>query len=228
MLTLFHLPLSPHSRFVRLTAAEKAIAIELVALPKWNGAAPDHRANLDFSILSPDGDAPTLAIDNRILHGATAIVEFFEETESRRRLSPPDKLERAEMRRLIEWFNHRFYEDATRPLLEEKLVKKLKGGGKPNSDRIRAGAAAVRRHLALMEKLCQRRNWVAGEALSLADFAAAAQLSALDYIDSVAWDDFPPVKEWYTLVKCRPAFRGLLQDRLPGMPPAPHYTDLDF
>ena len=61
-----------------------------------------------------------------------------------------------------------------------------------------------------------------------ADFAAAAQLSCLDYVSDVPWDKYEAVKDWYVKIKSRPAFRSLLADQVPGFRPAPHYADLDF
>ncbi len=228
MYQLMHLPLAPHSRYARLVMAEKGLEAEIVALPGWGGATGGAGRPLDFADLSPDGDLPTLRFEQRALHGAAAIVEFLEETGGGRRLLPVDAAERAETRRLASWFTHRLYEDAARPLIEEKLVKMLRGGAAPDSARVREGASVLRRHLALIDRICDRRQWLAGEELTIADFAAAAPLSSLDYIDCVAWEAFPHAKAWYALVKCRPAFRPLLSDRAPGMPPAPQYQDLDF
>ena len=44
----------------------------------------------------------------------------------------------------------------------------------------------------------------------------------------VPWDRHPGAKLWYARIKSRPSFRPLLQDRLPGLKPAPQYDDLDF
>jgi glutathione S-transferase len=64
--------------------------------------------------------------------------------------------------------------------------------------------------------------------MTLADFAAAAQLSVLDYSSDVDWDRHAVVKDWYAKIKSRPSFRGLLADQVAGFPPPPHYADLDF
>lgn len=237
MFRLTHLPFAPHSRYVRLVLAEKGAPAELVALDGWDGpgAADGAGAARDaIAALSPDHDAPELEIAGEAgapttrLRGAGAIVEFLEETTPGRALLPEDPAERTEVRRLVDWFSHRFYEDASRPLIEEKLAAKLTQRGEPNSARIRAGAAAAHRHLGLLSKLLEPQRWVAGDALSLADFAAAAQLSVLDYLDHAAWDEHRPVKEWYAVMKCRPSFRGLLADRALGMPPSKTYADFNF
>jgi hypothetical protein len=55
--------------------------------------------------------------------------------------------------------------------------------------------------------------------MTLADFAAAAQLSCLDYVSDVPWDKYEAVKDWYAKIKSRPAFRSLLADQVPGFRP---------
>ena len=64
--------------------------------------------------------------------------------------------------------------------------------------------------------------------MTLADFAAAAHFSALDYISDVDWTRSENLKDWYAKIKSRPAFRSLLADQIPGFPPPAHYADLDF
>ena len=64
--------------------------------------------------------------------------------------------------------------------------------------------------------------------MTLADFALAAHLSALDYLGDVDWDTAVEVRHWYARIKSRPAFRPLLGDRIGGMPPHAGYADLDF
>ena len=76
--------------------------------------------------------------------------------------------------------------------------------------------------------LAETRRWLAGPSLSLADFAAAAHLSALDFIGDVDWTLSAPARDWYARMKSRPCFRSLLADRVSGVLPPAHYADLDF
>ncbi|HET6222763.1 MAG TPA: glutathione S-transferase family protein, partial [Dongiaceae bacterium] len=98
----------------------------------------------------------------------------------------------------------------------------------PDSQAIRAGNANIHYHLDYIAWLADRRNWLAGDDFSLADIAAAAHLSALDYIGDVPWERHADAKDWYVRVKSRPSFRALLADALPGITPPAHYADLDF
>src|SRR4028118_1612478 len=72
------------------------------------------------------------------------------------------------------------------------------------------------------------RNGLAGDQMTYADLAAAAHLSCADYLGDVPWDEDETAKDWYARVKSRPAFRTLLADRMPGMPPPSHSAALPF
>ena len=92
------------------------------------------------------------------------------------------------------------------------------GGGAPAADVIRAAKANVRYHLAYIGWLAQTRNYLAGDRLTYADLAAAAHLSAIDYLGDVPWIEDDAAKAWYARVKSRPSFRPLLSEWLAGVP----------
>ena len=102
------------------------------------------------------------------------------------------------------------------------------GMGQPNSEILRAGRKNIIYHLEYIGWLTERRNWLAGEDMSLADISAAAHLSCIDYVGDVPWNDFELAKNWYVRVKSRLSFRGLLNDNISGLNPPSHYADLDF
>jgi glutathione S-transferase len=139
-----------------------------------------------------------------------------------------DSVERAETRRLLQWFDRKFDSEVDSYLLHEKLEKRLTKMGAPDLSNMRLGREALKVHLAYIERLVSERDWLAGRRLSLADFAAAAHISVLDYFGDIPWRDIPSAKTWYMKVKSRPCFRPLLADRWPGLAPAAHYDDLDF
>lgn len=83
-------------------------------------------------------------------------------------------------------------------------------------------------HLDYLGYLAEQRSWLAGNDLSLADLAAAAHISAIDYLGEINWADHPVAQTWYSRIKSRPSFRVLLGDTIPGVAPAAHYAELDF
>ena len=221
MIRLYHAPLSPFCRKVRLSLAEKRLEVELVEERYWEPSA-------DFLRRNPAGKVPVLRIDDRTLSESAAICEYLEETRPERALMPDAPAERHEVRRLVAWFDDGFHHEVTAKLLYERVNKKLHRRGHPDSAAVKSGALAIRRHLDYMAGLLDHRRWLAGDAMTLADFAAAAHLSSLDYVSDVDWDRSDAVRDWYAKIKSRPAFRTLLADSVPGFPPPRHYADLDF
>ena len=156
------------------------------------------------------------------------MIEYLEEAYPDTPLLPREIAARAEVRRVADWFLNKFEREVTENLVGEKLIKRLSGQGHPFAPAIRAGLANVTYHLDYIAFLSERRPWLAGSVFTLADIAAAAQLSCLDYIDNVPWDRSPEAKDWYARIKSRPSFRALLADNITGCPPPKHYADLDF
>lgn len=218
---LYHVPLSPFCRKVRLTLAEKRMEVELVEERYWEGSP-------DFLRRNPAGKVPILRIGNRMMSESQAICEYLEEAVPAPQLMPRDVDGRYEVRRLCAWFDDKFNAEVTRPVMNERVWKKIMRQGYPDSRTVKAGLSAIRQHMDYMRSLLEHRRWLAGDVMTLADFTAAAHLSCLDYISDVDWTYSTEIQEWYAKIKSRPAFRSLLADHLPGVHPAPHYALLDF
>jgi glutathione S-transferase len=222
MRLLYHLPLSPYSRKVRLVLAEKRLPFELRTEKVWERRA-------DYLRLNPAGTVPTLIEENELVIADSGVIcEYLEEAYPDTPLMGRTLAERVEIRRLLAWFGGKFGQEVTSNLLGEKFMKRLAGRGNPDATALRAGYANLRQHLEYIGWLSETRKWLGGSALSMADFAAAAHLSALDFASDIDWSISPAAKDWYARMKSRPSFRALLTDRVPGVTPPAHYADLDF
>jgi glutathione S-transferase len=231
MLTLLQHSLCPLSRYVRLMMNEYGTELRLVEEKFWERRA-------DFLGINPAGTIPVLIADGEPpVPGAAIIAEYIEETRTAEDpaagwLMTGTPSQRVEIRRLASWFNDKFHAEVSGPLVNERVFKRHmtleQGGGPPDTGLLRAARHNIRYHLAYIGWLVRTRDWLAGERLSLADLAAAAHLSAVDYLGDVPWNEDEAAKNWYARVKSRPAFRALLADTLAGIPPAKHYADLDF
>ena len=129
MLTLFHQPLCPHSRYVRLILGEYGIDARLVEERFWERRE-------EFLLLNPAGEIPVLVADGQpAVPGAAIIAEYIEETQTGRgadRLLPAAAGERVEVRRLASWFNDKFHAEVSGPLVTERVFKRhmtLEQGG---------------------------------------------------------------------------------------------------
>jgi glutathione S-transferase len=223
--TLHHFPLDPASRQVRLALGEKRLPFAETQERYW-----ERRPG--FLALNPSGVTPVLVEQSGdkqiVICECRAILEHLEEAAPEPDLMGRDPAERAETRRLLQWFDRKFDFEVNGLLLHEKMEKRLHGLGAPELANLRAGRDALRTHLTYIEQLLQERDWLGGRRMSLADFAGAAHLSVIDYFGDIPWRDFPGARTWYMKLKSRPCFRPLLADRWPGLVPAGHYDDLDF
>jgi glutathione S-transferase len=230
MLTLLHQTICPHSRFVRLVLGEYSLDARLVEEKFWERRE-------DFLKLNPAGTLPVLIEEGQPpVPDASIIAEYIDETRGAEhgeaRLLPVSVGHRVEVRRLMLWFNTRFFDEVSGPLINEREFRRHmtveQGGGPPSSEILRAARHNIRYHLAYIGWLTQTRDWLAGERLTYADLAAAAHVSAADYLGEVPWTENEAAKNWYARVKSRPSFRVILADRLPGLTPAQGYANLDF
>lgn len=220
---LYHLPLSPFCRKVRLVLAEKRLPVELRTEKTWERRA-------EYLAHNPAGTVPTLLEDSGLaVPESSVICEYLEEAY-------PDATpllgttlgQRVESRRLAAWFDGPFAQAVTMLLVQEKYLKRISGQGHPDAAVLRLAYGHVKDHLGYVDWLAETRTYLAGQALSVADLAAAAHLSVLDFMGDVDWTKYPHVRDWYARIKSRPSFRPLLGDRVPGMTPPEHYANLDF
>ncbi|HUX78180.1 MAG TPA: glutathione S-transferase family protein [Alphaproteobacteria bacterium] len=222
MRKLYHYWLCPFSRKIRILLAEKKLNFELIMIKPWE-------PNPSFLPLNPEGLPPVLTDDDgKNIANSYPIAEYLEEIYLEPSLLGKTSSPRAEVRRLVAWFDEKFNGEVTHNLVYEKVLRRKMGQGGPDSAAIRIGNTNIHDHLEYISWLCDRRKWLAGDEFSLADITAAAHLSCIDYLGDVPWDKHPVTKLWYARVKSRPSFRAILNDVVPGLSPPSHYTNLDF
>ncbi|NCT40178.1 MAG: glutathione S-transferase family protein [Alphaproteobacteria bacterium] len=220
MRKLYHLWLHPYSRKVRIVLAEKNLDFDLQVEKIWE-------RRTDFLAMNPAGDVPVLVEqDGTTLANSQVICEYLEEVYPEVNTLGHDPVQRAETRRLVSWFDVKFNREVTENLVSEKLMKRYLKLGEPNGPSIRAGHANIHYHLDYIGFLTEKRRWLAGDQFSLADIAAAAHLSAVDYIGDVPWEEHHAARKWYDKIRERKSFQPLLADRVPGYDPVPQYENI--
>ncbi len=225
MRKLYHYPISPFSRKVRVMLAEKELPCEVIIENFWE-------RRREFLAMNPAAQVPVLKeADGSIYADSTAICEYLDERygdDPQYSLIGRSVGERAETRRIAAWFNNKFYYEVTKYILDEKVYKHYRRQGEPDSGAIRAAKSNILYHLDYIAHLTREHKWLAGERYSIADITAASHISVLDYFSDVPWNHSPAVKEWYALAKSRPGFRLVLEERIPGFRPPSYYDNPDF
>ncbi|MFN2099723.1 glutathione S-transferase family protein [Altererythrobacter sp. MF3-039] len=222
MWRLHHFPLCPFSRKLRILMGEKGVAFELQRENPWEG-------NEDFLALNPAGRTPVLHDPDKriVLCDSQAMCEFFEETVERVPMINGTAVQRAEIRRLTALFDENFFFDVTAPLLHERMKKRIVLRQPPDSRALREAMKMAHGHLDYIDWLIDNRPWLAGSTMSLADLAAAAQISVADYLGGIDWKGHEQTRGWYSVFKSRPSFRPLLTERMEVVQPPAHYAEID-
>ena len=223
MWQLYQFPLCPFSRKVRLTLSEKGVVHELVRENPWERRD-------EFLDLNPAGETPVLVEESRgiVLVDSNAICEYFEETVDKAPMLAGGAAARAEVRRLVTWFDHKLFADVVRPIMDERMKKRLVSRDPPDTRVLREAMKTANAHLDYIDYLLDHRRWLAGPVLSLADLTAAAHLSVADYLGGIDWRGHKQTMDWYSVMKSRPTFRQLLAERMEVIAPPPHYDKVDF
>ena len=222
MRLLYHNWFCPYSRKIRILLGEKGLEFELKAEKTWERRP-------EFLSLNPAGSTPVLTEDDgTIVAGNYALSEYLEDAYPTPSLNGTTPKEKAEVRRMADWFDGKFHAEVSQHLINEKVMKRFLGMGETDSSVLRCAFNNIRYHLDYIGYLAMRREWLAGDDFSQADIAAAAQLSCADYFGNVPWDSHEDAKTWYMRIKSRRSMRPILKDRIAGLIPAKHYSLLDF
>jgi glutathione S-transferase len=224
---LHHFSLDPYGRRLRVSLVEYGVDAQLTEERPWQPSST-------LAKLNPASLSPVYVEDSGLaICGPEAITEYLEETlGGHASLIPGSAVDRAEVRRLAAWFDVKFYTEVTEPVLTEKVMRRFmasaSGSSSPSMGRVRQGLQIMKSHLDYIAALAETRTYLAGDHFSIADIAAAAHISTIDYIGDVPWADHPVAQSWYQRIKSRASFRALLADTIPGVAPSSHYADLDF
>ena len=190
------------------------------------------KENTTLLQMNAAGTVPVLIdMNGTIIPDDSVIVEYLEEAFPETPMIGTELSKKVETRRLMFWFDKKFYMEVSYPLFVAKIIHRFSRDSyvhSPNSQTLRTAKKALDYHLHYITWLTERRNWLSGDDFSLSDITAAAHISMVDYFGDIMWERHPHAKAWYVRVKSRPSFRAFLNDKVPGFLPEPHYSELDF
>ena len=224
MYKLYYQPLCPFSRKIRILLAAKDVKFELVVENFWE-------RRREFIAMNTMGTVPVLFDDENgdIICCSTAIAEYVEEKyNSSKSFIGSSLAQRAEARRIQCWFDEKFFSEVSKHLLNERFFNRYLSNKSPNSGNIMIAKSNLDVHLKYIEFLLESKKYLAGNEISLADFAAAGHISALDYFGDINWVNYSFAKEWYSMVKSHKSFSKILQDKIPNVTPPQYYSKIDF
>jgi glutathione S-transferase len=191
---LYHNPLSPNVRRVRLTAAVLGLEIEEKRLDFAKG---EHK-NPEYLALNPNGAVPTLVDGDYVLTESRAIMQYLASKKPESGLLPRDEAARADVSRWQFWDASHFSPHLA-AIVFEKLLKGMMGMGDPDVRKIEDALTSFRRFGAVLNKRLEGRQYVVGNALTLADLTLASSLMYAKQAE-IPLAEVPNVQAWFSRI----------------------------
>jgi glutathione S-transferase len=238
MVTLYHYWDSFCSFKVRLCLEEKELGwrSENINLMKFENLAPRYLE------VNPNGLVPTLVHDGRVIYESSIINEYLDGTFPDRRLRPKDEYDLARMRYWVGIEEEQLFK-AVRPASLNLIMKKIfqsmseeelnahlaqhprqhlvgtlkrmftEPVDQPAIDKSRQ---TLRSAFEKMNKQLEKQPWLAGDAYSLADIAAAPVIDRVISLGfSDLWEGLDGFQDWVSRLSSRPAYqRALPKERM--------------
>lgn len=225
MYRLYHHPLCPFSRKIRIHLSAKEIGFEPIIENFFE-------RRTEFIALNPAGNLPILvdSENQNVVVGSNVISEYIEEKYDEYDFLGININKRAEARRLQNWFEQKFYQEVTEYIVYQRYFNRFLETEKtpPSTEILHIAHRNLAVHLGYLEYLLENNKYLNGDQISIADFSASAQLSILDYFGDINWNHHSNIKEWYVLLKSHRFFADILTDRITNISPPTYYSQLDF
>jgi glutathione S-transferase len=183
--------LSPNVRRVRLTAAVLGLQLEEEAVDFTKGA----QRKPEYLALNPNGAVPTLVDGDFVLAESRAIMQYLASKKPESELLPRDARARADVTRWQFWDASHFSPQLG-TLTFQKVLKPMFGMGEPDAGKIDEALTNLRRFAAVLDKHLEGKQFVVGNALTIADLTLASSLMYAKQSDAPI-DEFPNVRAWF-------------------------------
>lgn len=199
---LYHNPMSPNVRRVRLTAAVLGMVLEE---RKLDFARGEHK-NPEYLALNPNGAVPTLVDGDFVLTESRAIMQYLAATKPEAGLLPGDARGRADVTRWQFWDASHFSPPAG-SIAMERIFKPMMGLGEPDTRKIEEALGNFRRFGAVLNKRLEGRHYIVGNALTLADLTLASSLMYAVQAE-LPLSELPAVQAWLSRITALEAWKN--------------------
>jgi glutathione S-transferase len=191
---LFYNPMSSNSRRVTMAAIHLGLDLELVEINLMSEA--DRRR---LAEINPNNKIPVLEDDGFLLWESGAIMQYLADCMPGQKIYPQDPTCRADVNRWIFWSCQHF-SPAVGVLVWEQVWKKFVHGTDADPVELARGKRDLEKFAGTLDAHLAGRQWLAGDAVSLADYAVAAPLMYKDRA-RLPLDQYQNLLAWFGRVE---------------------------
>ena len=195
MIQVYYASPSIYGRKVLAVLEEKGLDYEIKAMSFATG---DHKKP-EYEKINPNGEIPAMVDDGQIIYESTAMIEYLNDEYPEPPLMPEDSFSRAKVRMVEDYCDLHFYKAVVKCLIKGKFE------GKPLEESDKAPVSVCLKRL---EDYLGKQNYIAGTAVSLADFAALAGLVSLEPVGIGDLLTSAPLKKYLERMKKHAGYKG--------------------
>lgn len=195
MIEVYYASPSIYGRKVLAVLEEKGLDYTIKPM---SFAAGDHKKP-EYIKINPNGEIPALVDDGMVMYESTAIIEYLNDEYPEPPLLPEDSFGRAKARYIEDFCDLHFYKAVVKCLVKGKFQ------GQPLEDADKAPVSAALKRL---EEYLGKQNYIAGDQVTLADFAAVAGLVSLEPAGIGELLTSAPLKKYLDRMKKHAGFKG--------------------
>jgi len=203
-ITIYGFAASTYVRSARMACEEKGVGY---ALEPVEFGSDGHRAAHPFAMI------PAMRHGDFALWETSAIMRYVDEAFDGPALAPADPRGRARMEQWISAGNAYVDGPVVRDIVIQRLVVPSRGGA-PDEARVAAAVPKAERALGAMDAALGETAFLAGEAVSLADFLIVPMITYLRQTPEgkAMVPELGNVERWYKAMKARPSFGATLPE----------------
>ena len=158
----------------------------------------------EFFALNPNGMVPVLEDGHFRLSESNAIMQYLADTVAESSFYPRDAQCRADIHHWQFWEQNHFNR-ATGTIIFENMLKDIFKIGEPDVEKVAAATEEFHKYATLLDTHLQKKNFILGDKLTLADFSVA---SYSEYFDTakVPFRKYPNLVAWLERLDAIPAW----------------------
>ena len=202
-------PLSPRSFKVLWEATHLGVPYEL----KFVDFTKNAQNEPAYLVLNPNGRAPSLEHDGYVLWESNAILEYLALLKPEAGLLPQETKARLEVTKWLYW-ESAHWDPACAIFAFERVVKKLFNRGEPVQAEIEKGTQMFERIGKVLDGQLGAHRYVAGDMLTVADFALGAGFCIADDA-KFPIENYRNIQRWKTELTQLPSFAKTNALRVP-------------
>ncbi len=201
---------SPSARVLAIMALKDHLEIECevqaIDLSKGDQRKPEYAAQ------NPNRKIPMLEDDGFVLWESNAILFYLANKRPQSGLWPREAKSQADVLRWLTWQSAHWDAESIGMVAFEAASKSVLGLGPADPAFIARGEQNFARFAAVLDESLRERSWLAGDALTIADFSVAGLVPSAGRFGLPALN-FPEIARWYAAIAALPAWRRALTAR---------------